>query len=199
MSEVSNSQKVKLTINILWANIFSIILIVPVFLIFGIPFYFIWIYTGDFVFGGYDIFDMFLLMDTSLWLLFFILISGIVLHELLHGLTWSVFAPKGFKSITFGIIWKWLTPYCHCKEPLKVYAYILGAIMPAVILGFIPAILSLFTGHVGLLLFGVFFTIAAAGDFLTIQLLFKENWNDLVQDHPSEAGCYVYRASQHSE
>jgi hypothetical protein len=34
---------------------------------------------------------------------------------------------------------------------------------------------------------------AALGDFLIINLLRKENKSDLVQDHPSEAGCYLYR------
>jgi hypothetical protein len=32
---------------------------------------------------------------------------------------------------------------------------------------------------------------AAAGDFLLINLLRKENSYDLVQDHSSEAGCHI--------
>ena len=31
------------------------------------------------------------------------------------------------------------------------------------------------------------------GDFLIINLLRKENKDDFVEDHPSEAGCYIYR------
>lgn len=86
-----------------------------------------------------------------------------------------------------------LTPYCHCKEPLNVRQYIIGAIAPAILLGIVPSIVAIMIGNPGLLLFGMFFTIAAAGDILIINLLRKENSSDLVQDHPSEAGCYIYR------
>lgn len=86
-----------------------------------------------------------------------------------------------------------LTPFCHCKELLNVRQYIIGAIAPAILLGIVPSIVAIMIGNPGLLLFGMFFTIAAAGDILIINLLRKENSSDLVQDHPSEAGFYIYR------
>jgi len=124
---------------------------------------------------------------------FFLLIAGTILHELIHGITWSRYTDRGFKSIKFGILWKMLTPYCHCQEPLTVRQYIAGAIMPALILGIMPALASILTGSLGLLVFGIFFTMAAGGDFMIINLLRKENKNNLVEDHPSEAGCFIYR------
>lgn len=126
-------------------------------------------------------------------LIFGILILGILLHELIHGITWAKFAKEGFKSIKFGILWKMLTPYCHCKEALKVRHYIIGAITPAIIMGIVPSIIAIMIGSFELLIFGMFFTMAAGGDFLIINLIRKENNSDLVQDHPSEAGCYIYR------
>jgi hypothetical protein len=42
----------------------------------------------------------------------------------------------------------------------------------------------------------MFFTMAAAGDFMIINLIRKENKIDFVQDHPSEAGCYIYRKTR---
>ncbi|MGQ0828185.1 MAG: DUF3267 domain-containing protein [Bacteroidota bacterium] len=118
---------------------------------------------------------------------------GIVLHELIHGIVWSRFTKDGFRSIKFGVLWKMLTPYCHCKEPLKVSQYITGVIMPAIILGVVPAIISIVIGNIGLLVFGIFFTMVAVGDFLIINLLRKENKDSLVLDHPSEAGFFIYR------
>lgn len=120
-------------------------------------------------------------------------IIGIVAHELIHGLIFGLYAENGFKSIRFGVIWKMLTPYCHCKEPLKIKHYLLGALMPAIVLGFIPAVVALFMGNAKLLIFGLFFIGAAASDFMVAWILRKENGNDYVQDHPSEAGCWVYR------
>ena len=118
---------------------------------------------------------------------------GTVLHELIHGITWAKYTENGFKSIRFGIMWRMLTPYCHCVEPLKVKHYILGAIMPTIILGFLPFVFSLVTGNLLWLFFGVFFTMGGVGDFLIINLLRKEKKDDLVLDHPTEAGCYIFR------
>jgi len=191
MHELENYKKEKLTIDIVWANIFGVLILIPIAIVFGLPYYILWhpkidiknfmnnLITQDLALGGFSVFG--------------ILILGIVVHELIHGITWSRFAKNGYKSIKYGVLWKMLTPYCHCKEPLKVKQYIWGAITPAIILGFIPSLLAILTGNSGILIFGIFFTMAAGGDFLIINLIRKENKNDLVQDHPSEAGCYIYR------
>ena len=194
MEQLENYQKVKLTVNLFWANVFGILIIIPIALIFGLPYYLIWgsslskqslkdiisnISPGHF--------------GLALLIFFLTLIFGIILHELIHGLTWARFTSRGLKSMKFGVLWTMLTPYCHCKEPLRVRQYIIGAITPAIVLGLIPAIISLIIGNLGLLVFGIFFTMAAGGDFLIINLLRKEKMDNFVQDHPSEAGCFVFR------
>ena len=191
MQDLSNYTKEKLTINLVWANVFALLIIVPIVLVFGIPYYLIWHPTLDIK----NLLDGLGPLGVSLgFVLFFgIFLLGVVVHELIHGITWARYTKDGFKSIKFGVIWKMLTPYCHCKEPLTVRQYIIGAIAPAIILGFIPSIIAIIIGNLGLLIFGMFFTLAAAGDFLIINLIRKDNKNDLVQDHPSEAGCYIYR------
>lgn len=105
----------------------------------------------------------------------------------------GLFAESGFKSIRFGILWSPITPYCHCVEPLKLRHYIIGALMPTIILGLIPAVISLFNGNLMLLIIGVFFISAAAGDIMVIWILRKESMETLVLDHPSEPGCFIYR------
>ena len=198
MIELKGYNADKLTINLVWANIFGLIILIPITLVFGIPYYLIWgnkFIDGDLksIFG--DIFPNQLLIDFSLLGISFfaILIIGVVFHELLHGITWALYTKNGFKSIKFGVLWKMLTPYCHCKEPLTVQHFIYGTIMPAFILGLIPAITSIIIGNLGLLIFGIFFTMAASGDFLMINLLKSVNKDDLVQDHPTELGCYIYK------
>jgi hypothetical protein len=44
-----------------------------------------------------------------------------------------------------------------------------------------------------LLIIGVFFISAAAGDIMVIWILRKESMETLVLDHPSEPGCFIYR------
>lgn len=184
----------KRTIDIARANAYGLRLLLPASLAFGLPFFVVW----------WDRYRPSALMDRlqalSVEELIFgplmvagVMLGGIVLHELIHGLTWAPFAPHGFRDIRFGVMWKYLAPYCHCKEPLRVRPYILGALMPALMLGVAPGVWSIAIGHLGMLLFGIFFTVAAIGDFMVVDLVRHEPPDTLVQDHPSEAGCYVFR------
>ena len=185
MENEERYRKERKTINLYWANIFALLLILPIVLIFGLPYYLIW----GIQFDKYSLTQFF----GGFWIMLLGLILGIIVHELIHGMVWARFAKNGFKSIKFGILWKMIMPYCHCKEPLKIKEYLLGAIMPAIILGFIPATLAIIIGNPAMLIFGMFFTLAAGGDFLIIFTLRNEKADTLVEDHPSEAGCYVYR------
>ncbi|MCI8941116.1 MAG: DUF3267 domain-containing protein, partial [Dorea sp.] len=58
-----------------------------------------------------------------------------ILHELIHGFTWGLFAKDHFHSIDFGIIWSSFSPYCTCSNPLKKWQYLLGVAMPTLVLG----------------------------------------------------------------
>lgn len=125
--------------------------------------------------------------------LIFILIFflGILVHELIHGLAWMIFGRKPFSAIKFGFQVKTFTPYAHCKEPLRVNPYRIGAAMPGIVLGLLPAILSILTGTSWLLAFGLLFTIAAGGDMLILWLIRNVSNDKLVEDHPTQAGCYI--------
>lgn len=184
---LENYTQEKLTIDIVKANVYGVLILIPIALLYGLPYFLIW--GNEINASGLKEMARFaggLLILVSL-------AGGIVLHELIHGIVWACCAKKGFKSIRFGVLWKLVTPYCHCSEPLKVKHYMLGAIMPAIILGLLPAIIAIVIGNLLLLIFAVFFTMAAIGDFMIINLIRKEEMNTLVLDHPSEAGCYVYR------
>lgn len=116
---------------------------------------------------------------------------GVFIHELLHGLGWAIFAKKRWKSISFGIKWEYLTPYCHCNEALRRNQFLVGAILPLLILGLLPVFISFFTGSFKLWLYGFFFTVAAGGDIIAIWMLRKVSREQMVQDHPSEMGFVV--------
>ncbi|ELR72753.1 hypothetical protein C900_01132 [Fulvivirga imtechensis AK7] len=131
------------------------------------------------------------------WKLFFkhlllILPVGIIIHELLHGVTWACFAKQGMKSISFGMNWKAIAPYCHCSEPLKVKHYRLGGAMPGVVMGIIPVIIATIFQINWMIVFGVFFTWAASGDIIALWMLRRFNANEMVSDHPEKMGFYVH-------
>jgi hypothetical protein len=150
---------------------------IPIIAVLGIPYYLIW---------GVNILDQ--LHFQSLGFLFLFIVAGVLVHELLHGITWAVFTRRGFRSIHFGIKWEFLTPYCHCTDSLKVWQYILGAIMPLLIMGLIPSLWAIVNGNALVMFYGIFFSVAAGGDIQAVWLLRKFKSEQLIYDHPEELG-----------
>lgn len=174
------------TISIAKANIFSALISIPIAVVYITPFIFF-----------HPLTNLALGIDQMLKWLILVFPIGIILHELLHGFIWAIFAQKGFSSIRFGIKWKVLTPYCHCKEPLLKWQYLLGTIMPFIVLGFVPAIWAWFTGNAFVLLFGVFFSWASGGDLLGVWLLRRLTSDQCVSDHPHLLGFTVVDCPKH--
>lgn len=123
--------------------------------------------------------------------LVFAVLLGVVVHEWIHGITWVIFGHKPFSAIKFGFQWKTITPYAHLKEPVEVNAYRLGGFMPGFILGLVPYILSLLLGNGNLFWFSLVHTTAAGGDWLILWLLRNVKPGTQIEDHPTNAGCYV--------
>ncbi len=167
------------------ANLFALAIAFPVLAIYITPYLFFW-----------PLKPLEQSLDNILIKFLPALILGMIIHELLHGITWAIYAPKGWRSIKFGIKWTLLTPYCHCKEPLKKTHYFLGAIMPLLVLGIMPAVLGIAIGNPNWLLFGIFFTWAAAGDIMGAWMLRKVKKNEWVADHPDTLGFYVLGEDQ---
>lgn len=180
MTNFEDYIKEKKTIDIFKASKLAVILFIVSLILFGLLFYILWRPVIGFSWQSILIFTM-------------LFIIGIVLHELIHGLIFGLFAKGGFRSIKFGVLWEYLTPYCHCNEPLKLKHYMIGAVMPGLLMGIFPSIVSLFNGSLMWLVLGVVFISAAAGDFMVMWVLRKENMDSLVKDHPSEPGCFIYR------
>ncbi|MDD2243625.1 MAG: DUF3267 domain-containing protein [Dysgonamonadaceae bacterium] len=183
-------EKITKVINLEDANKFGFRIMWPLFLGLLVPY--LIIYWNDIIYNFTEGWSFSRYMIDTLIIIIASFI-GIILHELIHAITWMIAAKKGLKTIKFGIIWKTISPYCHCTEPMKIKHYRLGAIMPAIILGVFPLVTSYITGCFLYFFFGFLFILGAIGDFLVIQILYNEKRNDYALDHPTEAGCYVYR------
>ncbi|MBQ0065428.1 MAG: DUF3267 domain-containing protein [Firmicutes bacterium] len=166
-----------LTISISLANIMAIVLGLPFCALFFI------------LFISQNTIDK----NTHFLLLAISFVVFTIVHELIHGFFWGICVPHKFKSIEFGFIVEMLTPYCTCLEPLKKNQYIIGSIMPGLLLGFVPSLVSVWTGSFDLLLFGLIMIIGAGGDFtILLKLLsYKGKENTIYLDHPTECGLIV--------
>ena len=118
-----------------------------------------------------------------------------ILHELIHGITWSFFAKNHFHSIDFGFIWSSFSPYCTCSEPLEKWQYLLGTAMPTLVLGGGAAVVSVMTNQLLLFILAEFVIISGGGDFLIIlksMLYHTDKQESVYCDHPYECGFVVF-------
>lgn len=173
-----------LTISIARANWMAIFVMFPFVLVIACVFWKCTAIEGVYFFTAID-FLYFVVGYTCL----------IILHELIHGLVWGICCKNHFKSISFGVVWKMLTPYCTCSEPLTRWQYILGSVMPTLILGFGLGIASIVIDSVVLMLISEFMIIGGGGDFLVIFNILsnKPSSKDAIYlDHPSECGVVLF-------
>ena len=173
--------KREMTVNPLEANLFGTLA--------GLPF----------VLVGYWIYRMFcpslnFLHLDFLWFLIFTLVL-VVVHELIHGLMFGIFANRHFRSVQFGIIWSGLMPYCTCSEPLKRWQYILAGFMPTLILGFGLMGVAVSLRSSILFLIGGVMTLGGGTDLfiITKALLYRaEGKETLFHDHPWKCGFVAF-------
>lgn len=174
-----------LSISTVKANFYSIFISVPIFTLFTISYLILW--------GKKNFFDGIETISENYFYFLVMLIIGLLLHELLHGLSWAYFGQKSLHDIQFGFQLKTLIPYAYCKVPLNIKAYRIGIAIPGIVLGLFPAIIGLVTGIIWTTILGLFFILAATGDILLLWITRKIKVNNLVKDHPKRVGCYVIK------
>lgn len=176
-------EKKELTVGVVAANVAGIFIMLP-FILAVVVLFAVLAPETEFVVLPYS---------TLLLLVAFLVLS--MVHEAIHGLVWGLCSPGGFGSIAFGIIWKALTPYCTCGEPLKKWQYILGALMPTLVLGFVLAAVATALSSYWLQWLAVLMIFGGGGDFLIVaKMLFHRSRGRevLCYDHPYECGVVVF-------
>lgn len=171
-----------LTVDIGKANTFGLFLIIPLAVI-GYGLYYLVNHKLEFSAGP------------NVFVFFITILVLTVLHELIHGITWSLFTPNHFKDIQFGIMKPSMTPYCTYLCTLGKWQHITGTGMPLIVLGIIPMLAGVFTRDPYLLLLGIIMADAAAGDIMIIHrlLTYKTDAKEIVyMDHPTSAGGVIF-------
>ena len=188
-----NYAKEELTFKTGREMVFAFIVMVISGLVFGLPFYLLWTERIREAFDRTEAVDLQTRLITGAVALGIIAI-GLVIHELIHGFFFAIFSKNKFKSIKFGLVLKKGYAYCKCKEILRTNQYVVGLLMPTMILGIIPSIISLFIGSSDLLLFGTILTGAGGSDILVFKKLAKDiegTW--LEEDLANNEIMYIYK------
>ncbi len=182
--EARGFRRKELTIGIVKANVLALLMAIPVCAV-GV---------GAFLFANPERGLAFSRgIDTLLFLIALALL--VFAHEGIHGLTWSRIAEHGFRDIEFGFMREYLTPYCTCLTALPKGGYVLGGLMPLVLLGVLPTILAICLGSPLLLMIGLVMIVAAGGDILIVFELLRyrsDAREQLIYDHPTQAGCVIF-------
>ncbi len=175
----------EITVSILRMNLIALGVILPVFAF--LFFYFRW---------HWESFILKLQSFSSIKIvgyvvLFFVLyLIAIVLHELIHGVFFARYAKNGFRSVKFGVMWQFLAPYCHCKEPIQANHYRITLLMPTILLGFLPLLIGILLGNYILILLACLMILGGSGDFALWWIVRKLPSKTVVYDHPSKIGFF---------
>jgi hypothetical protein len=130
-----------LSVSVAEANVYSLFLVFPLVAILAGIYGAVW---------GYDLYAA---ANMSLWsyLLFMVSLAlGMVAHELIHGVSWTLVGRMPLSTVELGLQWRTLTPYAHCKGSLSIQAYRIGMVMPGVLLGLLPSIVGIVNTILGL-------------------------------------------------
>lgn len=125
-----------------------------------------------------------------LMVLVLVILVMIILHELIHGMFFSLFAKRGTKSIKFGIIWSKFAPYCHCTDTITAKQYRIVLLMPTLLLGVLPTLTGFVIGNFIIFFSGVMLIWGGIGDIIAYSLTRKVPGSALLIDHPKEVGFY---------
>ena len=176
-------ERTDLIVDVVTINIAAIFVMLP------------WIVLFCWIYFSIHSEQVFTLPLTSAAVFFLIVLLLMVVHELIHGITWGIMAPNGFHAISFGIIWSMLTPYCTCADPLKKWQYFIGTAMPTLILGFGLGVAAILQGSILLFYLALVMILAGGGDFFILWKLLRYHTNKkeiLCIDHPYECGLTLF-------
>lgn len=174
----------ELTINSSKANLYGLLFAIVFAPIMSLAFYYLW-------HDSINLLEEIQHLKRNLLWIFVIVLLAMVLHESLHALAWLALTKGDYKNISFGLIWRNLTPYCHYSKVVTIIQYRIALITPGILTGIIPFIIALSLGSFPILFFALLFTFGAVGDFIILWLIRHEKPSALVQDHPDKIGCQM--------
>lgn len=118
-----------------------------------------------------------------------IMVISTVIHELLHGVGWALSSGQGWSVVRFNM--NALMPSCACKVALNKKSYLIGVLLPLIVLGTGSIIfLFVYPGTISMLTMMVNFVSAGADLMIAFNVL-KEK-NVLIADHPTAAGYIAF-------
>jgi len=170
-------------------NLGSLVIALPLFMMLMFIFMAIW---GD------DRLGYSLILFAQYPILFFgVLIGGYLLHQVIHGLTWQWLSGDA-DTVKYVIRWKSLAISAEITKTMDIFPFVMGLIMPGLVLGVLPMMMSFIDGSGALLLISLIFVLAASDDWFMLWKLRNVESDAIVENHPTRTGVFVYQPTHPS-
>lgn len=131
----------------------------------------------------------------SLYLLFVYMLSFIVfviIHELLHGISFVIFGKVKFKELRFGIIWKSGMAYCISTVPVKMSASRISLMMPVYAVCIPMYIVGISMNNFGIAILSIFFLSGSVADFYYMWISRKADRSSyMFEEMPTTSGYEI--------
>lgn len=121
-----------------------------------------------------------------------LVLVGVVIHELLHGLGAVLFGKCKKNDVKYGINLKEGIAYCHTKKPLSGKSYCGMLVLPIIVTGIIPFAICVATG--GLMEIAAFALLIAGGTgdvIMLVGVLKNKDANREIIDHETALAYYA--------
>jgi hypothetical protein len=124
-------------------------------------------------------------------ILLLLLIIFTLAHEGFHAVGWKYWGELPWRAIKLGIMWEALAPYAHATQPMRVDAYRLGTVLPGIMTGLVPYVMTLVIGNGVMVIVSAVMISGAIGDLYVLWLIRELPPDAMVMDHPKNVGCVV--------
>ena len=128
------------------------------------------------------------------WIIVIYTLFVFLIHEVLHGLGFKIIGKAEWKDIKFVFNKKNFAPYCICKDLiLSKRQYIWIMLLPNIILSLLT--LGIMVGSYNLIwaIMMGYVVGCGAGDYYMVVKAMKYPNGMKFQNHPSEAGFFIYK------
>lgn len=174
----------KVTINVIYANLLALVIFAVTLVI--------EIVAARLIFGDMSFFKGNIFSDSIAFIAFIIVLF--ILHELIHALFFGMAGKGNFKNIKYGFMKG--CPYCHLKVPISKKGYIISLIAPTILVGIIPAVLSVVFGSIVWILLSAVMISGGAGDLWILLLVMKQDKKAMIQDLSDDIGFGVIEGNK---
>ena len=117
---------------------------------------------------------------------------GIVVHEIIHALSFRYYSRISWRNIKFGFHKQYLCPYVHCKVSVENRFMGVVLILPTIITGLLPWVFGILSGSCVFIVVGALLISGGIGDFSMFNELRKFPNTSLVNDYENDIGCEVF-------